>query len=132
MKHYTAKHGEKRLTQKIERPRQTMSEEALPISKGQPPSQEFVEMERQLTEETGVLSLMKEQMTSMLSMFSMFVITIGLSIYIRPWYDVAELHAFGETGATQVRYILLELVMILIFTAAVIMLARYKKEWLIK
>ena len=132
MKHCKARVDEKRLTQKIERPRQTMSEEALPISKGQTPSQEFVEMERQLTEETGVLSLMKEQMTSMLGMFSMFVITIGLSIYIRPWYDVAELHAFGETGATQVRYILLELVMILIFTAAVIMLARYKKEWLIK
>ena len=132
MKHCKARVDEKRLTQKIERPRQTMSEEALPISKGQTPSQEFVEMERQLTEDTGVLSLMKEQMTSMLGMFSMFVITIGLSIYIRPWYDVAELHAFGETGATQVRYILLELVMILIFTAAVIMLARYKKEWLIK
>ena len=109
-----------------------MSEEALPVSKGQTPSQDFVEMERQLTEETGVLSLMKEQMTSMLGMFSMFIITIGLSLYIRPWYDVAELHAFGESGATQVRYILLELVMILIFTAVVIMLARYKKEWLIK
>jgi len=73
-----------------------MSEEALPVPKGQTPSQEFVEMERQLTEETGVLSLMKEQMTSMLGMFSMFIITIGLSLYIRPWYDVAELHAFGR------------------------------------
>ena len=132
MKHYTARLGEKRLTQKIERPRQTMSEEALPISKGQTPSDDFVEMERQLTEETSVLSLMKEQMTSMLGMFSMFIITIGLSLYIRPWYDVAELHAFGEAGASQVRYILLELVMIFIFTAGVIMLARYKKEWIIK
>ena len=109
-----------------------MSEEALPISKGQTPSDDFMEMERQLTEETSVLSLMKEQMTSMLGMFSMFIITIGLSLYIRPWYDIAELHAFGETGASQVRYILLELVMIFIFTAGVIMLARYKKEWVIK
>ncbi|MFL2882202.1 MAG: presenilin family intramembrane aspartyl protease PSH [Candidatus Poseidoniaceae archaeon] len=109
-----------------------MSEEALPISKGQTPSDDFIEMERQLTEETSVLSLMKQQMTSMLGMFSMFIITIGLSLYIRPWYDVAELHAFGEAGASQVRYILLELVMIFIFTAGVIMLARYKKEWLIK
>ena len=132
MKHYTARLGEKRLTQKIERPRQTMSEEALPISMGQTPSDDFVEMERQLSEETSVLSLMKEQMTSMLGMFSMFIITIGLSLYIRPWYDVAELHAFGEAGASQVRYILLELVMIFIFTAGVIMLARYKKEWVIK
>ena len=132
MKHYTAKHGEKRLTQKIERPRQTMSEEALPISKGQTPSDDFVEMEHQLTKETSVLSLMKEQMTSMLGMFSMFIVTIGLSLYIRPWYDIADLHAFGESGASQVRYILLELVMIFIFTAGVIMLARYKKEWVIK
>ncbi|MBT7987578.1 MAG: hypothetical protein HN689_04965, partial [Euryarchaeota archaeon] len=47
-----------------------MSEEALPVPEGQTPSQDFVEIERQLTEETGVLSLMKEQMTSMLGMFS--------------------------------------------------------------
>ena len=95
-------------------------------------SQEFADMERQLTQETSVLALMKAQMTSMIGMVSMFVITIVLALYIRPWYDVAELHAFGEAGATQARFIFLELIMIFIFTAIVIALARYKKEWIIK
>ena len=95
-------------------------------------SREFADMERQLTQETSVLALMKAQMTSMIGMVSMFVITIVLALYIRPWYDVAELHAFGEAGATQARFIFLELVMIFIFTAIVIALARYKKEWIIK
>ena len=72
------------------------------------------------------------QMTSMFGMVLMFVGTIILALFIRPWYDVAELHAFGEAGATQVRFIFLELVMIFIFTAVVIALARYKKEWVIK
>ena len=76
--------------------------------------------------------MMKEQMKSMIGMVSMFVITILLALFIRPWYDVGELHAFGESGATQVRFIFLELIMIFIFTAFVIMLARYKKDWLIK
>ena len=95
-------------------------------------SAEFVRLEQELAQETSVLALMKEQMTSMLGMVTMFVVTIVLALFIRPWYDVAELHAFGETGATQVRFILLELVMIFIFTAVVIALARYKKEWVIK
>ena len=95
-------------------------------------SAEFVRLEQELAQETSVLALMKEQMTSMLGMVTMFVVTIILALFIRPWYDVAELHAFGETGATQVRFILLELVMIFIFTAVVIALARYKKEWVIK
>ena len=80
-------------------------------------SAEFVELEQQLAQETSVLALMKEQMTSMLGMVAMFVVTIVLALFIRPWYDVAELHAFGETGATQARFILLELIMIFIFTA---------------
>ena len=95
-------------------------------------SAEFVKLEQQLAQETSVFALMKEQMTSMLGMVAMFVVTIVLALFIRPWYDVAELHAFGETGATQARFILLELVMIFIFTAVVIALARYKKEWVIK
>ena len=95
-------------------------------------SAEFAKLEQQLAQETSVFALMKEQMTSMLGMVVMFVVTIVLALFIRPWYDVAELHAFGETGATQARFILLELVMIFIFTAVVIALARYKKEWVIK
>lgn len=92
----------------------------------------FALIEEELVNETSVISLMKEQMTSMFGMVLMFIVTIVLALFIRPWYDIAELHAFGEAGATQVRFIFLELVMIFIFTAAVIALARYKKEWVIK
>ena len=109
-----------------------MSEQPTAETGGNEVSQEFAQLEKELNKETSVLSLMKGQMKSMIGMVSMFVITILLSLFIRPWYDVAELHAFGEAGSTQVRYIFLELVMIFIFTAFVIMLARYKKEWLIK
>lgn len=109
-----------------------MSEQSTGESGENEVSQEFVQMERELNKETSVISLMREQMKSMVGMVSMFVITILLSLFIRPWYDVAELHAFGEAGSTQARYIVLELVMIFIFTAFVIMLARYKKEWVIK
>lgn len=109
-----------------------MSEQSTAETGGNEVSQEFAQLEKELNKETSVLSLMKGQMKSMIGMVSMFVITILLSLFIRPWYDVAELHAFGEAGSTQVRYIFLELVMIFIFTAFVIMLARYKKEWLIK
>jgi presenilin-like A22 family membrane protease len=109
-----------------------MSEQSTGESSENEVSQEFARIEKELTKETSVISLMKEQMKSMVGMVSMFVITIVISLFIRPWYDVAELHAFGEAGSTQVRYIALELVMIFIFTAFVIMLARYKKEWVIK
>ena len=109
-----------------------MSEQSTGESSENEVSQEFARIEKELTKETSVISLMKEQMKSMVGMVSMFIITIVISLFIRPWYDVAELHAFGEAGSTQVRYIALELVMIFIFTACVIMLARYKKEWLIK
>ena len=109
-----------------------MSEADSATAKEYQASAEFVELEQQLAQETSILALMKEQMTSMLGMVAMFVVTIVLALFIRPWYDVAELHAFGETGATQARFILLELIMIFIFTAVVIALARYKKEWVIK
>ena len=109
-----------------------MSETDNPIAGPDNASAEFVRLEQELAQETSVFALMKEQMTSMLGMVTMFIVTIVLALFIRPWYDIAELHAFGETGATQVRFIFLELVMIFIFTAVVIALARYKKEWVIK
>jgi len=68
----------------------------------------------------------------MLGMVGMFIITILLALFIRPWYDIGGLHAFGDAGATQVRYIALELVMIFVFTAFILMLAKYKKDWVIK
>jgi presenilin-like A22 family membrane protease len=74
----------------------------------------------------------RRQLPSMIGMAGMFVATIFLAIYIRPWYDKAGLQAFGEAGASQLRYIGLELLMIFIFTAAILMLAKYKKEWVIK
>ncbi len=114
------------------RQRNSMSEQLDADSGDNQISPEFAQIEKELSSETSVLSLMREQMKSMMGMMFMFVITILISLFIRPWYDVAELHAFGESGSTQARYIFLELVMIFIFTAFVIMLARYKKEWLIK
>ena len=111
---------------------QTMSEGDLTGEVDSQVTPEFVKLEEQLNRETSVIGMMKEQMKSMIGMVSMFVITILLALFIRPWYDVGELHAFGESGATQVRFIFLELIMIFIFTAFVIMLARYKKDWLIK
>jgi presenilin-like A22 family membrane protease len=74
----------------------------------------------------------RRQLPSMIGMAGMFVATIFLAMYIRPWYDKAGLQAFGEAGSSQLRYIGLELIMIFIFTAAILMLAKYKKEWIIK
>ena len=74
----------------------------------------------------------RRQLPSMIGMAGMFVATIFLAMYIRPWYDKAGLQAFGEAGSSQLRYIGLELLMIFVFTAAILMLAKYKKEWVIK
>ncbi len=74
----------------------------------------------------------RRQLPSMIGMASMFLVTIFLAMFIRPWYDKAGLQAFGAEGASQLRYIALELTMIFVFTAAILALARYKKEWVIK
>ena len=74
----------------------------------------------------------RRQLPSMIGMAGMFVATIFLAMYIRPWYDKAGLQAFGEAGSSQLRFIFLELLMIFIFTAAILLLAKYKKEWVIK
>ena len=74
----------------------------------------------------------RRQLPSMIGMASMFLVTIFLAMFIRPWYDKAGLQAFGAEGASQLRYIGLELLMIFVFTAAILALARYKKEWIIK
>jgi presenilin-like A22 family membrane protease len=95
-------------------------------------SEEFAAVQAQLRKEDTLLWLMKEQLPSMLGMMFMFILTIGISLYIRPWYDIAELQAYGVDGARQVRYIALQLVMIFIFTAGILFLAKYKKEWIIK
>ena len=50
----------------------------------------------------------RRQLPSMIGMAGMFVATIFLAMFIRPWYDKAGLQAFGEAGASQLRYIGLE------------------------
>ncbi len=79
-----------------------------------------------------MLGAMKEQWQSMLGMAAMFVITILIGIVIQPFYNKPEFRAFGEAGASQARNILLEFLMILIFTALIIFLAKKKKDWIIK
>ena len=68
----------------------------------------------------------------MLGMAGMFVGTILLGLVIRPFYDANQLQAFGESGSTQVRYVMLELLMIFIFTAAILFLVRMGAQWVIK
>ena len=95
-------------------------------------SQRFADVEDELRQGDTLRALMAEQWRGMAGMAGMFVATIALAIYIRPYYDVGELHAFGASGATQVRYVALELLAIFAFTALIIFLARWGKEYIIK
>ena len=95
-------------------------------------SQRFADVEDELRQGDTLGALMAEQWRGMAGMAGMFVATIALAIYIRPYYDVGELHAFGASGATQVRYVALELLAIFAFTALIIFLARWGKEYIIK
>ena len=95
-------------------------------------SQRFAEVEDELRRGESLSALMAEQWRGMVGMASMFVATIALAMYIRPYYDVGELHAFGASGATQVRYVAIELLAIFAFTALIIFLARWGKEFIIK
>ena len=72
------------------------------------------------------------QILSMAGMMGMFIITILLGLAIRPFYDSNNLQAFGESGTTQARYVILQLSMIFIFTAIILALAKWKKDWIIK
>ena len=75
-------------------------------------------------DETPLSEVLKGQWTSMFGMAGMFTITIYLSTLIQPFYDRDELRAFGAAGSTKAGFILLEGVFILIFTAAIIWLAK--------
>ena len=48
-----------------------------------------------------VIELMKDQWESMVGMAGMFIVTIGIGIFIQPLYDVPEARAFGEEGTTK-------------------------------
>ncbi len=111
--------------------RTTMSD-ATASNAGRKVSQRFAEVEDELRQGESLASLMAEQWRGMAGMAGMFVATIALAMYIRPYYDVGELHAFGSSGATQVRYVAIELVAIFAFTALIIFLAKWGKEFIIK
>ena len=81
---------------------------------------------------TEAASSDRGEWASMLGMAGMFVGTIVLGLVIRPFYDANQLQAFGESGSTQVRYVMLELLMIFIFTAAILFLVRMGAQWVIK
>ena len=59
-----------------------MSEADNPTAGPANASAEFVRLEQELAQETSVFALMKEQMTSMLGMVTMFVVTIVLAVSV--------------------------------------------------
>jgi len=109
-----------------------MTEQPEPSPANRKVSEEFAAVQAELESEDNLLTMMLEQLPSMMGMAFMFILTIAIALFIRPWYDVAGLQAYGEAGASQVRYIALQLSMIFIFTACILLLAKYKKEWVIK
>jgi presenilin-like A22 family membrane protease len=89
-------------------------------------------VERELAKEDRLMAKMLDQAPGMIGMASMFVVTIGLGIWLRPFYDSAELHAFGEAGTTQGRWIVMELAAIFAFTFIILFLAKRHMEKVIK
>ena len=83
-------------------------------------------------ESESVIDMMIDQWESMAGMAAMFIGTIGIGMFIQPLYDIPEARAFGEEGTTKSGFILLELVMIGLFTVVIIWLARKGLEALIK
>lgn len=75
---------------------------------------------------------MRDQWESMAGMAAMFIGTIAIGLFIQPLYNIPEARAFGEEGATKSGFILLELVLIGVFTVAIIWLARKGLDALIK
>tara|TARA_B110000444_G_scaffold11420_1_gene9774 strand:+ start:26812 stop:29040 length:2229 start_codon:yes stop_codon:yes gene_type:complete len=89
-------------------------------------------VERELAKEDSLLSNMLEQAPGMIGMAFMFVITICLGLWLQPWFNAAGLQAFGESGATQARWIMLELVAIFAFTFLILWLAKKHLQKVIK
>jgi len=85
-----------------------------------------LELRASMTEGGGgvVLAAMREQWASMTGMACMFVSTILIGLSIQPIYNVPEARAFGEEGASTASFVLFELIMIGVFTVAIIWLAR--------
>ena len=88
--------------------------------------------ERELAKEDSLLANMIDQAPGMIGMAAMFVVTIALAIWLQPWFNTAGLQAFGESGSTQARWVLLELVAIFVFTFAILWLAKKHFQEFIK
>ena len=73
-----------------------------------------------------------DQWSSMAGMAGMFCASILIGVFIQPLYNFSEARAFGEEGASEAGNVIFELVMIFIFTIAVIYLARKGLEKIIK
>ena len=80
----------------------------------------------------SVIEMMMDQWESMVGMAGMFIVTIGIGIFIQPAYDFSEARAYGDEGTTQSSFILLQLLLIGIFTVVIIWLARKGLDYLIK
>ncbi|MDP6869925.1 MAG: presenilin family intramembrane aspartyl protease PSH [Candidatus Poseidoniaceae archaeon] len=80
----------------------------------------------------SLISNMIEQAPGMIGMALMFVITIAIAIWLQPFFNAAGLHAFGESGTTQGRWIVLELAAIFAFTFLILWLAKKHLQHFIK
>ena len=83
-------------------------------------------------ESESVIEMMLDQWNSMAGMAGMFIVTIGIGMFIQPYFDIPAARAFGEEGTTKSGFILFELLMIGVFTIAIIWLARKGLEYIIK
>ena len=89
-------------------------------------------VERELAKEDSLLANMIEQAPGMLGMALMFVVTIVLAMWLQPWFNSAGLQAFGESGSTQARWVVLELAAIFLFTFLILWLAKKHLQKVIK
>ena len=96
------------------------------------PTDNIERVERELAKEDSLFANMLEQAPGMVGMACMFVVTIGIGIWLRPFFDEAGLYAFGESGTTQGRWIIMELLAIFAFTFVILWLAKNHMEKIIK
>ena len=100
---------------------------------GESASEDHVKrVERELAKEDTLLANMIQQAPGMIGMALMFIVTILIGLWLQPWFNSAGLQAFGESGATQARWILLELVAIFAFTFLILWLAKRHLQNVIK
>ena len=94
------------------------------VDEGREVSQRFADVEDELRQGESLGELMAQQWRGMAGMAGMFVATICIGIFIQPAWNFEEAKAFGEEGSTEAKNIIFELIMIFLFTALVIWLAR--------